>query len=280
MKKGIRMKKKKLIELNLPEFSSSVTKSFYGDPLSCFYNLNGLTDVFLTCDIDWAPDYAVEKILRLIEEKGHKLTIFATHASSVLTNPPDWLEVGLHPDFTRPHAKDWFDCKLMELKNIYPSAVGMRSHRNFFGQNVGDLAKAVGLKYDASVFLWNEPFCQAHVDYNDILRFSYMWEDGVHLDMGFGLDFSKININTPGLKILNIHPILIFLNAASEQHRRSVTGRYKDLTIAPYEEIIRDVNPGLGIGDLYLNILEYLAEQGIRTHCLKDAESALNRKAC
>ncbi|MDF1646691.1 MAG: hypothetical protein P1U61_06915 [Legionellaceae bacterium] len=251
---------------------NNVNDLFLNNPFREFYNLNGLTDVFLTCDVDWAPDYAVEAVLKAVEDTGHKLTMFATHQSQVLMNPPEWLEIGIHPDFTRPHSTHWFDEKLSTLKAMYPDAVGMRSHRNFFGQNIGDFAKAAGLSYDASVFLWNEPFCQAHMDYNGITRFSYMWEDGIHLDMKLNLDFSKIHLASPGLKILNVHPILIYLNAASEDHRRSVTNRYKDLTIAPYEEIIKEVNQNArGIGSLWRDLLEYLAENGIRTHCLRDA---------
>ncbi len=250
---------------------NSLQRYFQSDPYAGYYNLSRLTDVFLTCDVDWAPEYAVETVLQAVEAHGHKLTLFATHRSELLLRAPDWLEVGLHPDFTRQDGKSRFEEKLSALKKCYPAAVGMRSHRGFFGNNIGDMAKTCGLRYDASAFLWNQPFCQAHIDYNGMTRFSYMWEDGIHLDLGLELNFDRVNLHLPGLKILNVHPILIFLNSTSDDHRRSVTCRYKDLTIAPYAEVAADVNRERGIGDLWRDLLRYLSDNGIHTHRLRDA---------
>jgi hypothetical protein len=241
------------------------------DPFRRFYNLDGVRDVFLTCDVDWAPDFAIQTVLAAVEAHGHKLTIFATHRSELLLGARPWLEVGLHPDFTRQDGSGRFEDKIAALKAHYPAAVGMRSHRDFFGNNIGDMAKQNGLRYDASSFLWNQPFCQAHVDYNGMTRFSYCWEDGIHLDMGFGLDFDQVTLHTPGLKILNVHPILIYLNSSTEEHRRSVTRRYKDLTTAPYADITAEVNRGRGIADVWRELLQYLADSGVRTHLLRDA---------
>ena len=242
------------------------------DPYTRFYNLESLTDVFLTCDIDWAPEFAIESVMRAVEEHGFKLTAFATHRSELLLGAPSWLEVGLHPDFTRqqPNAAR-FEDKIGALKASYPAAVGMRSHRDFFGNNIGDMAKNCGLRYDASTFLWNQPYCLAHVDYNGMTRFSYCWEDGIHLDMGFGLEMDRVTLHTPGLKILNVHPILIYLNSSTEEHRRSVTRRYTDLTSAPYADIAAEVNRGRGIGTLWRELLQYLAVNNVRTHLLRDA---------
>ncbi len=250
---------------------------FAHDPLRAFYNLDGISDVFLTCDVDWAPEYAIEAVLREVESHGQKLTIFATHDSAVLKNAASWLEVGIHPDFTRKHPAPWFDERVATLKALYPDAVGTRSHRNFFGQNIGDIARANGLQYDVSTFLWNEVFCQAHMDYNGMLRFAYMWEDGIHLDMGMPLDFSAIRLNAPGLKILNVHPILIYLNSQTEAHRRSVTSRYKDLVSAPLHEVQAEVNSAIGIATLWKALLDWLAEHNVRTHCLRDAAKLLQQ---
>jgi len=251
--------------------ADSLQRYFDQDPYARFYNLDRLTDVFLTCDVDWAPDFAIEAVLRAVESHGQKLTIFATHRSEVLLGKRSWLEVGLHPDFTRQDGTARFEERIAALKAIYPDAVGMRSHRDFFGNNIGDMAKQNGLRYDASSFLWNQPFCQAHVDYNGMTRFSYCWEDGIHLDMGFGLEVSRVTLHSPGLKILNVHPILIFLNSSTEAHRRSVTSRYRDLTSARHAEIAVEVNKQRGIGDVWREMLAYLAANGVRTHLLREA---------
>ena len=245
-------------------------KYFNNDPLSQFYNLNELDSVILTCDVDWAPDYAVKSVIELIGKYGFKINIFATHKSEVLQQKFNHVNVGLHPDFTRPSQKDWFDKKILNLKEIYPNSKGMRSHRNFFGQNIGDLAYQAGLKYDVSFFLWNEPYCQAHIDYNGMVRFSYFWEDGIHLDLNKPFDVNSINLDSPGLKILNIHPILFYLNSDSEDHRRAVTSRYSNLTIAPKFEIDRDINRKYGIQNFYKEILNYLKTKNVKTYFLEE----------
>ena len=250
---------------------NSLASHFASDPYARFYNLSRLTDVFLTCDTDWAPDFAIASVLEVVHSHKQKMTVFATHRSELLLHAPDWVEVGLHPDFTRPDGKSRFEDKVVALKMIYPTAVGMRSHRDFFGNNIADVAKHCGLRYDASSFLWNQSFCQAHVDYNGLTHFSYMWEDGIHLDMGLGLTFAGVRLYAPGMKILNCHPTLIFLNSRSDDHRRSVTRRYADLTSAPYEELAADVVHEFGIGDLWRSLLRFLAENGVRTHLLRDA---------
>ena len=248
---------------------TAITSLFAHDPLAKFYNLGGLTDVFLTADVDWAPEYAIEEVLRTVESFGMKLTMFATGPSVLLTSPPKWLEVGIHPDFTRK-AGPWLDERLAALKALYPGAIGTRSHRNFFGQNIADLAHACGLKYDASSVLFNQILAQAHVDYNGMTRFSYVWEDGLHLDMGLGLDLSRTTIEWPGLKILNVHPMLIYLNSPSDNHRRAVTRRYQNLVDAPKTEIDAERNTGRGIGDVWREMLADFSTRTIRTHCLRD----------
>jgi len=261
--------------------SKSIAAIFSRDPLREFYNLDGLTDVVLTCDVDWAPDFAIQTVLDLVRAHGFRMTVFATHRSTLLealTDDPD-IEVGLHPDFTRPHTSDWFDSKLLRLKEAYPHSLGMRSHRNFFGQNIGDLAHQADLIYDASTFLWNEPFCQAHRDYNGIVRFSYMWEDGIHLDMGLPWQVNAINLETPGLKILNVHPILLYLNSPDENHRRSVTRRYSDLASAPQAEVNSFVSSARGIRDFYTDLLAYLRSRAVRSHRLDELAALVRRAA-
>ena len=251
-------------------FEFNAVYNWESDPLSSFYNLNGLQDIILTCDIDWAPDYAIEHVLEIVEPFNCKITMFSTHKSDILLRAPEFVEVGLHPDYTRRHSDSPFEEKIARLKEIYPDAKGTRSHRNFFGQNIADLNKKFGLIYDVSVILWNQPYCQAHLDYNGMVRFSYMWEDGLHLDMGYQLNFDQVNLFAPGLKIMNIHPILIYLNSTSESHRRSVTQRYADLTKAPKSDIDQEVFRGFGIKDLWINLLKMIKDNGIRTHCLSD----------
>ena len=240
------------------------------DPWLKYYNSQKLDTIILTCDVDWAPEFAIEEVINLTGQYGCKITIFATHKSEILLNTPNHVEVGLHPDFTRVHTIKSFCDKINQLNEYYPDAVGSRSHRNFFGQNISDCAKKCGLKYDVSTFLWNEPFCQVHKDYNGLLKFAYFWEDGIHLDLKLPLNWNQISLNTPGMKILNVHPILMYLNSSSEDHRRSVTSRYQDLTSSSKSEIDAEVNHGNGIKDVWIEILQFIHSSNLKTYKLSE----------
>ena len=251
---------------------------FRDDPLRDFYNLDGLTDVVLTTDIDWAPDYASETVFALAERYGFKITAFATHDSALLKHPPDAVEVGLHPDYSRPDPKHGFAEKIAALKDLYPTAVGARCHRNFFGQNVANQMHDAGLVYDASSILWNQPLCQGHVDYNGMVRFSYCWEDGLHCDTGLPFDLAQLKLDVPGLKILNVHPIVIYLNAPNDDFRRAVTGRYRSLAEAPESDLAPEIYNGYGMRRFWEDLLAFLRDRNVRSHHLRDlAAVALGR---
>lgn len=255
-----------------------VKKLFQNDPFQSCYNLDGLDTVILTADIDWAPEYAIADLFELVSSFGFSMTAFATHESPVMRQAGSWLEIGLHPDNTRPHPEEGFWPKFAALKEMYPEAVGFRCHRNFFGNNISDLGKRLGLIYDASVVLWRLPFGQAYVDYNGIVRMSYCWEDGLHADLNLPMTLDEVYLNLPGLKILNVHPMLLYLNSQDDNARRQVTSRYKDLQHAPQDDVDPYVSKGYGLKSFYKEILSELKARGVRTlTCRQVAELGLKK---
>lgn len=244
------------------------------DPWAQYYNLEGFTDAALTTDIDWAPEYAIERVADRAAQFGHRITMFTTHRSDLCDTPPAHCEIGLHPDYTRPERRAWADV-LPTLKGMYPNAVGMRSHTNLFGQRTAEAAHACGLHYDISYLLWNRPYCQAFRDYSGLVRFTYHWEDGTHWYMNRPLTWDGIELTGPGLKIFNVHPISIYLNSPTAAHCRAVQKRYPDLANAPQSEVDAQVNrTERGIADLWVELLEDLATRGVRTHLLRDMTAA------
>lgn len=254
---------------------NNLVSYFSGDPFRAYYNLNGLETVVLTMDIDWAPDYATEVVLDLVAQAGMRITAYATHKSSLLKSSTNFVEIGLHPDNTRPDPTHRFSRKLPDLLEIFPDSVGFRCHRNFFGQNISDLAKSCGLRYDLSTFLWNQPFAQVYVDYNGLVRMSYIWEDGIHVDLGEPLDVLGVPLDSPGLKVLNVHPMLIFLNAPDDNLRRGLTKGISDLTTVPKSHFDGHVYTGYGLRDFYRDLLTELKSRGVRTVFARDVAAAV-----
>ena len=254
-----------------------MTTQASGSPVSSFYNLSAPEDSVVTADIDWAPDYAVEFMLAKLEELHVPATVFATHRQRSLVDAGALVRVGLHPDPTRALAHTTATGMLQNLLDIYPEAVGLRCHRNFFGQNIAESAAAVGLRYDASHVSWQLPWAQAFVDQFGLVRFSYTWEDGLHCDFGLPLDSDVVDLETPGLKVLNIHPLLFFLNCVTDDDRRAAVRSYSDLTSAPYSELSQHVRHGWGIRDVTISLIERARRMNMRFAFLDDAaDAALN----
>lgn len=256
-----------------PEPNQSVQSMLASSPWASYLNLDGFKDAALTCDIDWAPEYAIQYVADRAAEFGHKITFFTTHDSEFCKSPPSHCEIGLHPDCTRPGRNDW-DEEIGRLKSLYPDAVGMRAHTNLFGQRTAEAAARAGLMYDVSYLLWNRPLCQAWKDYAGLTRFTYHWEDGTHWYMNRPLTWDGIDLTSPGLKIFNVHPISIYLNSPTAPHCRAVQTRYQDLTRAPKSEVDEQVNRSeRGIGDLWIELLSKLQDQGVRTHLMREMAS-------
>lgn len=249
---------------------------FRNDPFREFYNLDGFTSFALTTDVDWAPDFCVEDVLELVAGAGLRVTAFATHRTGPLVRPPSFVEVGLHPDTTRPGA-DGIRRKIPDLLEIYPDARGLRAHRNFFGQNVAQLARASGLDYDASVLHWRQPFCQAEIDQYGLVRMTYNWEDGIHADRGLPWSLDWVPIAGPGLKIFNVHPIFIYLNCPDDDYRRRVVKDYPDLTSAPRSALAPCVHDGYGARRFLIDLLAELKGSGARSVWLREIASAGRR---
>lgn len=247
-----------------------MTDVFAADPFRHLYNLDGFSTYAMTADIDWAPEYAIEDMLGLFEDAGIKLSCFATHPSPVLSRRNPLVEVGLHPDYTRPDPVKGLAPKLDMLKSLFPEAVGVRSHRNFFGQNTAHLAQQAGLLYDASVFLWRQPYCQIHLDQWGLYRMAYCWEDGIQADMRLPWSLDLVPMDSPGLKVFNIHPIFIYLNCPDDDYRRAIVKDYSDLTKAPHAVLSAQRYKGYGARSFLVDLLAKLKTTGAKNYHLKE----------
>ncbi|MAZ47800.1 MAG: hypothetical protein CME65_04515 [Halobacteriovoraceae bacterium] len=242
-------------------------------PYSKFYNLEPNDKrCLLTADIDWAPDFCIKYMLDIFRELEIPLTCFATHDSEILRSAQrqGQIEIGLHPDNTRPEPEHGLTRKIENLKKLYPGAIGLRCHRNFFGQNIAEMAVKSSISYDISTFLWNQPFISGYKDQFGINRFSYFWEDGIQLDTETELEVSKINFNTVGLKIFNIHPLLFYLNTVSDDQRRDAVRGITDLTKVEESYLSKYRKSDYGITNFTLDLIKKLKSENFQFFLCRD----------
>jgi len=238
-----------------------------------FMNLNGIRDVAITCDVDWAPDFAVEVLAETVESYGFKLTCFATHDSEFLKKNArhSSLEVGIHPDFTKVNVTGSYAEKIARLKEVYTGAVGSRSHRNIFGQNIALELARLGFVYDCSTVAWQMPNASSFRDQYGLNRFMYTWEDGLHLDFALPLELEAVDFQSAGIKIFNFHPALFYLNSPNDDHRRRVVREYSDLTTAPKKAFDQNRNTSVpGIQDFSCRLLKHLRLLKVSSHFMKE----------
>lgn len=242
-----------------------------------YYNLNSDNKyrnkfAFVTIDIDWAPDSIVELVIDWFNKNNIPITVFYTHESELAKSLEynSSIEIGIHPDFSRNN--DANAC-VQNLMKIYPKAIGSRSHRNIDGRIVTDALAENNLKYHVNKLTWGLSHLEVIPMYNGLVEAPYFWEDGYHLELGVENRIDVLNIETIGLKIFSIHPMLFFLNCDNDDQRKHATYNIEDLTVTSIDQFSGKINKGEGIGTFTKKLILDLKNQGYKFLLLKEMMS-------
>ncbi len=198
--------------------------------------------VCLSLDVDWAPDPVLAYVVDLIARAGVSATLFATHHTPVLTElGPPTFEVGLHPNFDR--GAD-LDAPLHELKAAYPGARGARSHGLAVSSRVLQRYMAHGLRYESNVFLPGHEGLRPVTRFVELVSIPFYWSDDKHLERGEPFELAAMRLDVPGLRVLNFHPIHVYMNTVSLSHYESFKAHYHDHDALA--ELRDPLSPGIG----------------------------------
>ena len=219
-----------------------------------------------TTDIEWAPEWALEDLFSFFGERGLPLTPFLTHASAVFNEHYDKPEmrrrVGLHPNFL-PNSSHGSDSKQVidTVFQLWPDAVSFRSHWFYEDSRTILALKKRGVLYDSNLCLFLQPNCVPLLHNSGIVRFPVFWEDDVHFTRGLPFEFASFRkyFEGPGLKVINVHPLLFALNVPTPEFYEA----HRHLNRNPDPEAGRRARfPGAGT----LSFLAELAEHVQKTH--------------
>jgi hypothetical protein len=187
---------------------------------------DSLDAVCLSVDVDWVPDPVLAHVVDMIAGAGVSATLFATHATPVLaTVSPPAFEIGLHPNFDRGGD---FDSPLEELKAAYPEARGGRSHGLAVSSRILKRYIAHGLRYESNVFLPGHEGLRPVTRFEELVTIPFYWSDDKHLERGEPFELQAMRLDVPGLKVLNFHPIHVYMNTTSLPHYESFKAHYSD----------------------------------------------------
>jgi hypothetical protein len=184
---------------------------------------------FVTFDVDWAHDAVLEDTMALVAEADAAATWFVTHDTSLLrslSSNPKW-ELGIHPNFN-PLLDGTAGAGLnagkviSDLMDIVPTAKSVRSHSMTQSSRLLDRFLSAGLTHDVNHFIPSG--CNVTMKpwrhWNGLVRVPYIWEDDVHCVYTGSHqpepEPSSIATSTiGGLKVIDFHPIHVFLNTES-----------------------------------------------------------------
>jgi hypothetical protein len=228
----------------------------------------GGTKVAVTFDLDWAPNWCVDRLVDRLLDCQVKATWFVTNDLPVLARLrayPRQFELGIHPNCLpgSTHGASEEDV-LAHLKALVPEAVVMRTHGLY--QSTPFLYKAAtrfGIKADCSILLPNArhvEVCELKWREMSLHRVPHFFEDDIEFsrtDPDWRFDRSRL---PSGCAVFDFHPVHLALNTQSPEHYDSA------LKMAPISQwtpefVASRRRPGYGPEDLLNGLVDFWPEK-------------------
>lgn len=230
----------------------------------------------ITLDIDWAPDWCIERACRILAVHGVNATFFVTHRSPAIDEllDDDRFEVGIHPNFL---AHTTQGCSTEEILDhclaIAPDARAIRAHSLFQSIPLLQLltSRYPQIDIDVSVFLPFHPDLRPvpwhyHKTGGGLVRLPYYWQDDVAAGWP-GWCWDSLPPESDGLKIFNFHPVLLALNISGLQAYLNLKHHMgsRPLNTASIDDFEPLIHKGVGDVHFLENVITHFGAGNFRT---------------
>jgi len=225
--------------------------------------------ICLSVDVEWTSAPVLDDIRALLDERGLTATFFVTHDGVAVPGH----ERGIHPNFrrngdvvkalydsagTRAAALDEsaiYEHVVASFKGFAPEARGVRGHSLHYDSMLLPIYQRHGIQYDSSYQIplvgGLAPFWKEH----DLLELPIYFNDYFELKTGaLAWDSRNLDLEAAGLKVINFHPNIVFLNAATTAQYEATKGFYGDP-----ERLLAARQNGRGVRTLALELLDRIA---------------------
>lgn len=214
-----------------------------------------------TCDLDWAPEIAIEKTLDLFLKNGIRPTVFVTHPSKVIEQYRDRIDIGVHPNFIQPSSQGGDTEEVIAYcMRLAPDAKVFRCHRWFSGNDVCDSMAGKGFLYESNLCTKME-IVDPFIHRSGMLCLPVFFEDGSYIIQSEKIDFDSVKgrFLQNGLKVIDIHPMHFALNTPYFQYTRQIKDRLSRQEWNAMDEntLSRLAYRGCGISDFILDLVEF-----------------------
>ena len=234
--------------------------------------------VCISVDVEWASDEVLADLRELFDERGVRATFFVTHDGVSVPGH----ERGIHPNFRRggdiartltsatagatepPDETAFYRHIVSAFKRFAPEARGVRGHSLHYDSLLLPIYAAQGIEYDSTYQMPLVEEIKPFWKENGILELPLFMNDFFELkSKTLEFDANKINLDAPGLKVFNMHPNTMFLNAASLAHYEANRQNYH----IP-ERLLEARYQGSGVRTMMIDLLDRIATERIPTRTL------------
>ena len=230
------------------------------EPVFCF-----------TSDVDWASEAVLQEFLADFRMCKLPLTVFVTHESKIVNKYKEegLIERGIHPNFLADSSHgEGLRTVIETCIKFAPEATGYRSHRLFDVSDVSHLLHdEYGFKYVSNLGTIMQTRIRPILHESGLVHFPIFFEDGVHLRnrMGFDLSAYLSRFESPGIKIISVHPMNYVVNTPEIDYMRKIkdTLSRQEYNTISAEEIGQRHYAGLGTKNLVEEIVSLAGRHSI-----------------
>ena len=225
----------------------------------------------LILDVDWAPDFVIDDVVKILETYRVKATWFITHNSPILDKLQRMdalFELGIHPNFLPGTTHGNTHEEIIDhCLSIVKDANCIRSHA--YSQSsllYKFIAENTGLNIDASVFAPHTPDLRVikyFVGNRYLYRVPVYWEDSNEMKIpDIQWEFNNLPVSEKGLQVFAFHPIHIYLNTFNISQYRELRVDFPDLLHAdPAMLMAERQSAQRGVRDFFIEFVQSMSEE-------------------
>lgn len=238
--------------------------------------LNNENIICFTSDLDWASDYAAQKAFEYFDSNNVPVTAFVTNPNKAVDEyaKKGKIKLGIHPNFMPDSSQGSnYDEVIDYCMKLVPGADCFRAHRYYDVNDTMDKLTKKGIKYESNVCTLMDivpPFLHR----SKTISFPIFWEDGAFLyySQDFSFSLMEKQLLSPGLKVINIHPMHLMLNTPYFSYTREIKDTLsREEWNSMDENVISKLSyKGEGIKTYIDKIMDTIHKNNIKTMFLED----------
>lgn len=217
--------------------------------------------IAVTVDTDWAPAGCIRDVRSLLDEHGVDATFFSTDDDGVDLGGH---ERALHPNYL---TDDPEEAEFERLTELYPDAVGVRSHSLYTHGGLQRLYEDSPLVYESNYIMYGVEGIHPFEMINGLVQLPIYFMDDFWMSTEADVDAEQL-LEADGLKVFGFHPVHVYLNTPDHAYYE----RHKDAYQDP-DRLFEHRYEGRGVRWLFREFLAALERRDERVATMREIAS-------